>query len=530
MKLCYHKQTENIQAGTMSNSQKFTWGHIEWIYVPQKDDENTLSIGISTMYARTVQPCHIHCGDEQILYILSGQGKQRINGEDHPLEPGRLFHIPAGASHESVNESDEPIVKLLISTPARFENQLAHIEREGVRLSTVQGDKNDRVKRLKAIVDGLEQEILSRIKMPLSIWDHTQEPIYINGHFSDFCVNCCRIDEKVRNCVLYTYIDFYPTAYYADAYAYVCPYGITLYNLQIVYKGKTLGYIKAGHVRAGTAERDGRNLPAEMPYDVPRSTVSGILDTMHRLAETVSKLYLLEDMESKINHKQEQIFDKQRNELMLMESLKTTQDKFLNSQISQHFLFNILNCITNLALKENASQTCTAIGELSKLFRYTVRGVSRLVPLSDELNHVLAYTNLQKLRYGDRLTVRVSIPPESEKINVPFNFLQPIVENCFNHAFREIKKAMWIRVEVETSDETLTIRVLDNGVGVPPDFLEKISDRLDKKTGSGGLVMIARKLNSLYGRNYRLELLQNDWGLEVVFEMPRLNIAGAAAC
>ena len=510
----------------MSNIQKFSWGQIEWIYIPQKDDENTLHIGISTMDAHAVQPCHIHCGDEQTLYILSGHGKQRINGEDLPLEPGKLFHIPAGASHESVNESDEPIVKLLISTPARFDNRLSYIEREGIKLSTVPGDKTGRVKRLKGIVDGLRKEILSQIKMPISIWDHTQEPIYINAGFSEFCINCCNIDQNVRNCVLYTYVDFYPIAYYADAYAYICPYGLSLYNLQIVYKGRTLGYIKAGHVRVGTAGPPQKGIAGPLPYDVPQSTVSGILDTMHRLAETISKLYLLEDMKVRIDHKQEQIFDRQRNELMLMESLKTTQDKFLNSQISQHFLFNILNCITNLALKEDANQTCAAIGELSKLFRYTVRTVSRFVPLSEELNHVRAYTNLQKLRYGDRLTAHITASREAEAVNVPFNFIQPIVENCFNHAFRDIKQAMWIKVEVELTNDVMAIKVMDNGVGISLDYLEKISERLDSKTGPGGLAMIARKLSSLYDDNYKFEVMQNGWGLEVFFEIPRLESSG----
>jgi len=210
--------------------------------------------------------------------------------------------------------------------------------------------------------------------------------------------------------------------------------------------------------------------------------------------------------------------------------LKTTQDKFLNSQISQHFLFNILNCITNLALKENAAQTCTAIGELSKLFRYTVRTASRLVPFSEELNHVRAYTNLQKLRYGERLTVQINAAPKSEAASVPFNFLQPIVENCFNHGFRDVKKSMWIRIEAQQADEVLTIKVTDNGIGVSPDFLEKISDRLDQKAGSGGLVMIARKLFSLYGENYRYEILQKDWGLEVFFEIPCPKVSGASIC
>lgn len=507
----------------MSNMQKFSWGHIEWIYVPQKDDVNTLHIGISTMYARAVQPCHIHCGDEQTLYIISGHGKQRINGEDLPLEPGRLFHIPAGASHESVNEGDEPIVKLLISTPARFDNQLADIERVGIKLATVTGDKTNRVRRLKGIVEGLQSDVLRQIKMPLSIWDHTQEPIYINNEFPEFCTKCCSIDKHVRNCVLYTYIDFYPVAYYSDAYAYVCPYGLSLYNLQIVYKGKTLGYIKAGHVRVGSVGYPAKSAKENLPYDVPQSTVSGILDTIHKLAETISKLYLLEDMESKISHKQEQIFDKQRSEQVLIESLKTTQDKFLNSQISQHFLFNILNSITNMALKENALQTCSAIGELSTLFRYTVRNASRMVPFIEELNHVRAYTNLQKLRYGERFTIQISVPDKFKNAQVPFNFLQPIVENCFNHAFREIKKAMWIRIEAEEDEGMLCIKIYDNGVGIPLDQLEKLSERLEKKTGPGGLTMVARKLESLYGSSYKYEALQNGWGLELAIEIPHLD-------
>jgi len=89
---------------------------------------------------------------------------------------------------------------------------------------------------------------------------------------------------------------------------------------------------------------------------------------------------------------------------------------------------------------------------------------------------------------------------------------------------------MWIRLEAREEEGMLLIKVSDNGVGLPPRLLEKLSERLENKSGPGGLTMVARKLEALYGDNYKYEARQNGWGLEMVIEIPRLDQNGVRVC
>ena len=62
----------------MGNIQHLDWGTIEWLFEPEDGSMDNMRVGISTMLPGTIQPKHIHCGDEQLMYVLSGHGRQRI--------------------------------------------------------------------------------------------------------------------------------------------------------------------------------------------------------------------------------------------------------------------------------------------------------------------------------------------------------------------------------------------------------------------------------------------------------------------
>ena len=65
----------------MGKIQKLDWGVIEWIYEPEQGSSDHLKVGISVMYPKAFQPRHIHYGDEQFMYIISGHGWQKIGEE-----------------------------------------------------------------------------------------------------------------------------------------------------------------------------------------------------------------------------------------------------------------------------------------------------------------------------------------------------------------------------------------------------------------------------------------------------------------
>ena len=484
----------------MGNSQKLDWGHIDWVFEPQAGSRDTMRVGISHMPAGCMQPRHIHSGDEQLMYILSGHGRQTIGEEETPIEPGRIYHISSGMSHETMNDGPEEIIKLLISVPAALKSREAVAQEPLHRDSSV-----DKKKFLRSVVAELADHMLHPLRLPLSIYDIDEELVYSNREYPAFCRKCCGVEDHEKNCCLYREKTVYTAPYYARPSAFVCRYGLSLYTVPISCDGELLGYLKAGLVRtaAATADCD----PAELPYNVPDSTVRGILQIMDRLNAAICEHYRLQD--------------KQAAEELLQSSLRTSQNQALNLQINQHFLFNTLNMMMGLAIREGAEQTYEAIGNLSRLIQYTLRSESNFVTLQEEVAYLQNYVSLQKMRFGHRLSVRFEVDDSLLQESVPFNFLQPVVENCFKHGFHAMADPMEIRVSIFARDPYLVARIEDNGWGMDQNALERIREIAQNGTASHGTAMVTRKLDALYGSAYDYRIDSDGRGVRVTIELPR---------
>ena len=114
---------------------------------------------------------------------------------------------------------------------------------------------------------------------------------------------------------------------------------------------------------------------------------------------------------------------------------KTNQLKVLQSQINPHFLYNALQSIGTIALKNKVPQIYTLITHLSKIMRYGMDMEEDLVPLSKEINYTRAYLLLQKERFGEHLEYTVEVDECVKEAEVPKMIIQPIIENYFKHGF-----------------------------------------------------------------------------------------------
>lgn len=499
----------------MGNIQHLDWGTIEWLFEPEDGSMDNMRVGISTMLPGTIQPKHIHCGDEQLMYVLSGHGRQRIGDTECALEKGSVYHISTGMAHESVNDGDEPITKLLVSIPA---------------LTTppkVRMNESERVKRQETIdkpvflrdtVKELFRKMLAPLKMPLAIFDAEEKLVYKSKEYPEYCRSVCRIDKNLENCALIREKAVWVPPYYEGASACVCEHGLWVYTLPIVSKGELLGIIRAGHVRtqvSGAAEEN-----ENLPYNVPASTVRSIIQVINKLAEAICNHYELCRMQVELQHNVRVLSDREREEEILQESLRTTQDQAFNLQINQHFLFNTLNTIAGLAVREEAYQTYQAIGDLAQLLRYTLRTTSYFVTLNEEIEYLKNYTNLQKLRFGKKLEVDYKITAALLGEKVPFNFLQPVVENCFRHGFKNRKKPMKVSVCVEKKEEQICFTITDNGCGMDGEALETLRERIRNGDAAHGTAMVARKLESLYGDSAACEVDASENGTVVTIYIP----------
>jgi LytS/YehU family sensor histidine kinase len=104
----------------------------------------------------------------------------------------------------------------------------------------------------------------------------------------------------------------------------------------------------------------------------------------------------------------------------------------LKNQVSPHFLFNSLNALTNLVY-EDQDKAVKFIKQLSEVYRYVLDTRDKeVVPVAEELKFLESYLFLQRIRFGSKLTVNVSLP-EDGGIRVAPLALQMLIENAIKH-------------------------------------------------------------------------------------------------
>jgi two-component system, LytTR family, sensor kinase len=140
----------------------------------------------------------------------------------------------------------------------------------------------------------------------------------------------------------------------------------------------------------------------------------------------------------------------------------------LRMQLDPHFLFNALNTISAQVARDPRLAR-TMIEHLGTLLRLTLDSRNRQeIPLWEELALLDHYLAIQKIRFGDRLRIEMSIPPELRYAVVPSLFLQPLVENAIRHGLSPRAGGGTIVVTAASSNGRLEIKVTDDGVGLPP--------------------------------------------------------------
>jgi len=184
----------------------------------------------------------------------------------------------------------------------------------------------------------------------------------------------------------------------------------------------------------------------------------------------------------------------------------------LQMQLNPHFLFNSLHAISALVHKD-ADLADQMITRLSDLLRYALESTdAQEVPLRQELDFLRRYLEIEQTRFGDRLSVRLEIAPETLDALVPNLVLQPLVENAIRHGIEPRAKPGRIELRSRREGGQLKLEVRDNGVGLPP------GRELEEGVG---LSNTRARLKQLYFDRHRFELAEEPGGgLAVFLELP----------
>ena len=182
----------------------------------------------------------------------------------------------------------------------------------------------------------------------------------------------------------------------------------------------------------------------------------------------------------------------------------------LRMQLNPHFLFNTLHAISTLVDRDPGGVR-RMIARLSELLRHVLdEEAPQEVPLSQELEFLDDYFEIQSIRFQGRLDTEVDIPSDLYDAQVPNLILQPIVENAIKHGASQVRGVGRIEVQGRREDTSLVLTVTDNGPGLP----EAQEDGL-------GLRNVRARLEGLYGDDQALHMeTVPDAGTRAVLTLP----------
>ena len=203
--------------------------------------------------------------------------------------------------------------------------------------------------------------------------------------------------------------------------------------------------------------------------------------------------------------------DRELRNAQLEASLQAAKLSALQSQLNPHFLFNALNAVSALMYRdvEAADAMLARIGELLRLT--LAADGSHEIRLSEELELLERYLDIERIRFAERLAITVDVPDSALEAHVPPFALQPRVENAIRHGVARRSEGGKVVVSARRVDGRLQLRVVDDGPGLPA---EKVREGI-------GLRNTRDRLQQLYGTSQQLAFRKPDaGGLEVLMELP----------
>ena len=196
--------------------------------------------------------------------------------------------------------------------------------------------------------------------------------------------------------------------------------------------------------------------------------------------------------------------DQQQNEQRKTEAEKLAKEAELyklRQQLQPHFLFNSLNSI-NALIGTRPEEARQMIHQLSDFLRGILRKEeNQWVSLTEELQHLQLYLDIEKVRFGHRLSTSIEADDSSRQMKIPAMLLQPVVENAIKFGLYDTTETINIGIEATTENEQLVITVQN-----PFDP----STSLPQKGTGFGLSSVKRRLYLLFARTDLLETKAKD--------------------
>ena len=206
----------------------------------------------------------------------------------------------------------------------------------------------------------------------------------------------------------------------------------------------------------------------------------------------------------------------------------------LQSQINPHFLYNTLESIRGQAVLDKTEKIAKMTEALSAFFRYSIGRKGSIVQLTDELKNTDNYMLIQQFRFGEKVSLQKIISDEEALQGYLTKMtIQPIIENAIYHGLEMKEGKGRIILRITLTESRMIINVMDNGVGIDDEQVEKINasmqepihlstEQLQNRKGKGiALKNVNDRIRLLYGEGYGLHVFSTlGEGTDVEIQLP----------
>ncbi|MEI6556618.1 MAG: histidine kinase [Paludibacter sp.] len=202
--------------------------------------------------------------------------------------------------------------------------------------------------------------------------------------------------------------------------------------------------------------------------------------------------------------------EENRRKDMEKEQLRT-EIALLRHQVSPHFFMNTLNNIHAL-VDINTETAKDAIIRLSTLMRYLLYDTAHgQTSLKKEIEFIESYITLMQLRFSEKVKISINVPKEIPDIQIPPMLFISILENAFKHGV-SYQNNSFVNFSMEVADDQLCCKIKNSK--------QKVRESFDKSYSGIGLTNIRKSLELLFGKDYTLQIIENEKAFEIQLTIP----------
>ncbi len=230
--------------------------------------------------------------------------------------------------------------------------------------------------------------------------------------------------------------------------------------------------------------------------------------------------------------REREAIERQGRETLLLQQVTEAELRALRAQINPHFLFNSLNTIADLIVRDAPRAEAMTL-RLASVFRHVLQHSSRsLTSIRDEIEFLRTYLYIEEVRFGDRLQVEIDVAPEVAGEPIPALLLQPLVENALKHGLGPKPGPGHLWITARADGDRVLVTVEDDGIGPrsaeaadPPGWLANIADRRTESQHHG-MANVAERLRTQYQDRASVKLEPREGGgVSVTVLIPRSEAA-----